>query len=217
MKFSYILTAFSAIAMPTVAAVEVSTVAFDETDYSILADAKDGTKTYTKGKTTGQAALKPAFISLLNGASGNPFSFHDNKMKGAGEGAVIQTTFLTATSDRHVDHLPADESGVRRPVPKGERVAFLPLETNDDAYFDVEDICVPIEEGNLIQFDGGSPHHTVVKSGTVSLIGPFHTKTMENVGSICNGGGPDGVCDLSTENCFVCQVRIESSSTESLC
>lgn len=154
-------------------AVEVSNLSVDESDYFLIADARDGVATCTPGKTTGIVSLKPAFVASIKSKAGLA-PFHER--------ASVQTTFLSSSSVRHVDKLPFNEEGIRPPVPKGEQVGFVPLETNDDAYFDVDNECIPIREGNLVQFDGHLPHHTVVNSGSVSLLGPFHTKTMHNVG-----------------------------------
>ncbi|KAL9189948.1 hypothetical protein ACHAXT_009623 [Thalassiosira profunda] len=153
----------------------------DDPKFSILIDAQEeGTPTCTPGKSIGLAALKPAFVTSLKASAGVvPFSLHENE---GAAGAVVQTTFVTSTTSRHVDRLPPNEDGVRLPVPEGDLVTLVPLETNDDAHFDVENTCFSIKKGQFIHFEGGRPHQTVVGSGTVSLLGPFHAKTMKNVG-----------------------------------
>jgi hypothetical protein len=158
--------------------VDVSDIAIDESMYSVLVDASnDGTPTYFSGRRNGQVALKPAFVHSLKSSAGiTPFSAETGDV-------IVDMTLLTSSSARHIDRLPPDEKGYRPSVPAGDRVGFYALNTNTDAYFDADDMCVPIEEGKLIHFDGNIPHHTVVKGGSVSLIGPFHLKTMKGVGS----------------------------------
>ena len=52
-------------------------------------------------------------------------------------------------------------------------VAFIPLNSNPDAYFQQGGMSVPIVKNSLIQFKGNEPHNTVVKSGVVNMLGPF--------------------------------------------
>jgi hypothetical protein len=192
--------------------VDVSDIAIDESMYSVLVDASnDGTPTYFSGRRNGQVALKPAFVHSLKSSAGiTPFSAETGDV-------IVDMTLLTSSSARHIDRLPPDEKGYRPSVPAGDRVGFYALNTNTDAYFDADDMCVPIEEGKLIHFDGNIPHHTVVKGGSVSLIGPFHLKTMKGVGggggcvwcSTGKDGDADGGCvyhvQLGNDDClFLC-------------
>merc|ERR1712014_323568 len=75
------------------------------------------------------------------------------------------------------------------------RVAFLPLETNPNAHFEIEDTCLPIKEGDMVVFNGRSPHRTVIRSdgaiagghkhgaaGGVSFLGAFQMSTFLPVG-----------------------------------
>ena len=147
------------------------------TGYRIVSEAGDDdvAGTSSTSKSTGQAALTPAFVQHLKRTAGmNPF-------KNDSGGIMAQTIFLTETSPLHVDSLPAVR-GRRAPVPFGDEVGLFPATTNPDAHFDVVDTCVPIKEGELIVFNGGSPHRTVVNGGSVTFIGPFHLKSMEAVG-----------------------------------
>ena len=162
--------------------------------YSILVDANEGYQSCDPGKTIGLAAIEPAFKIFLKSRAGvNPFSPYENEGT-----AMVQMTHLTKTSRFHADHLPPDEKGVRNPVPKGSRVAFLPTETNHDAYFEVNGMCLAIEKGRLIEFDGSCPHRTVVNSGSVHLLGPYEVTTMMSVGTpppSC----PDHPCPCETD------------------
>lgn len=166
----------------------------DETDYSILTDAEDGVPHRSGLKSNGQALLKPAFVQKIKASAGSsPF------LEDLGD-VVVQTTFLASTSSRHADHLPPDANGNRPPVPSGDRVGFLPLNTNKDAFFDVDDTCIPIEKNKLIHFDGSLPHHTVVNGGIVRFLGPFHVDSMKSVG--CGSSGPgEGPDPCDGEDC----------------
>jgi len=37
---------------------------------------------------------------------------------------------------------------------------------------------MPLVKGSLIQFDGTILHNTIVQSGSVRLLGPFHIQSM---------------------------------------
>ena len=102
----------------------------------------------------------------------------------------VQTTYLTGTSNYHQDH---KHDGAATLVE--EEVGFIALNTNDDAYFDHPDMKVPIREGAFIRFKGSDPHRTVVKQGSVHLLGPFDIKTFGKVGGVT-------CCDNDTGNCF---------------
>ena len=93
--------------------------------------------------------------------------------------SVLPLTTVTDTTDEHVDHL---EAGAGPTVPKDEVVAFVFLNTNPDAHFELDGECVPVVKNNLVAFNGGrSRHRTVVNGGEVRLLGPFHAKSMEPV------------------------------------
>ena len=74
------------------------------------------------------------------------------------------------------------------------RVAFVPLETNPNAHFDIEDTCLPIKRGRMVVFNGRSPHRTVIRSDSpssgkhgaagVSFLGAFQMSTFLPVGTI---------------------------------
>ena len=103
--------------------------------------------------------------------------------------SVLPLTTVTDTTDEHVDHL---EAGAGSTVPKDEVVAFVFLNTNPDAHFELDGECVPVVKNNLVTFNGGhSKHRTVVNGGEVRLLGPFHAKSMEAVGpGDCDAGPP---------------------------
>ncbi|EJK58286.1 hypothetical protein THAOC_21603 [Thalassiosira oceanica] len=89
-------------------------------------------------------------------------------------------TTVTGTTDEHVDH---HEAGDGHTVPTDDVVAFVFLNTNPDAFFELDGNCVPVVENSLVAFNGGqSKHRTVVNGGEVRLLGPFHAKSMEPVG-----------------------------------
>ena len=91
--------------------------------------------------------------------------------------SVLPLTTVTGTTDEHVDHLKA---GAGPTVPTDDVVAFVFLNTNPDAHFELDGECIPVIKNNLVAFNGGhSKHHTVVNGGEVRLLGPFHAKSME--------------------------------------
>ena len=97
--------------------------------------------------------------------------------------SVLPLTTVTGTTDEHVDHLKA---GAGPTVPTDDVVAFVFLNTNPDAHFELDGSCVPVVENSLVAFNGGQfKHRTDVNGGEVGLLGPFHTKSMEPVGGPC--------------------------------
>ncbi|EJK74718.1 hypothetical protein THAOC_03584 [Thalassiosira oceanica] len=102
--------------------------------------------------------------------------------------SVLPLTTVTGTTDEHVDHL---EAGAGPTVPTYDVVAFVFLNTNPDAHFELDGDCVPVVENSLVAFNGGqSKHRTVVNGGEVRLLGPFHAKSMEPVGNCGDPGFP---------------------------
>ena len=161
--------------------IQISDLDIDyETKYSILLDAKDGVANCGGSKRMGLASLKPALVSYIKAKSGlGPF------FGGMGDEAIVQTTFVTSTTEHHVDHHQPDRDGVRHPVNDNDHVAFIPIKASEGAYFDIEDSCIPLHEGRAVRFNGRRPHRTVLRNGgSVSLLGPFDLKTMKNVGTI---------------------------------
>lgn len=98
--------------------------------------------------------------------------------------AQVQTLYLTESSDRHTDS--SLEGPLNPSDPNGSLTAFYVQESTADAYFDIDDdeMCIPFVEGNVIYFNGGLPHNSVVKSGAVKLVGPFLLSSLESVGML---------------------------------
>ena len=59
-------------------------------------------------------------------------------------------------------------------------------EATADSHFETDDdeLCIPFVEGSAVYFNGGLPHNSIVKSGTVKLVGPFLLSSLESVGSV---------------------------------
>ena len=67
-----------------------------------------------------------------------------------------------------------------------------PAADDPDAHFELDGECVPVVKNNLVAFNGGhSKHRTVVNGGEVQLLGPFHAKSMEPVGSTTTTAPPN--------------------------
>jgi hypothetical protein len=86
-------------------------------------------------------------------------------------------------------------------------VAFVFLNTNQDAHFVHDDVSVPVVEGTLVHFNGAIPHHTIVNSGVVQLLGPIYSNDFTaTVGGICScecGCDADSCANESQLNCAV--------------
>ena len=179
----YLFPSFVSLCFASLVAAISPIAADDDAEYLILEDSEHGATTMSPGKTTGRMIMKPAFRQRIRMESGlSPF----NPQEDLGGDVEVQTTFLVSTTNRHVDYLAPDENQNRHRscVPCGDTVGFIPLNTNKDAHLDVEETCVPIVKDKLVLFKAQAPHHTVVNSGHVSLIGPFHIKSMNNVGVV---------------------------------
>ena len=133
------------------------------------------------GRFRGQAHLSASFVRDLQTKMGIAFSPFGGGDGGFQRGRIVSTTTMTASSPQHVDHYPAGTDGKRRSVDQ-DRVAFVVLNTNPDAYFVHGDVSVPIVEGSLVHFIGGILHNTIVNSGSVQLLGPFDAKRFTSVG-----------------------------------
>eukprot|EP00986_Skeletonema_menzelii_P014760 scaffold10191_cov240-Skeletonema_menzelii.AAC.1 len=94
----------------------------------------------------------------------------------------VQTLYLTESSVRHTD-CRLEGAPVNPSDPNGSLTAFYVQESTADAYFDIDDdeMCIPFLEGNVIYFNGGLPHNSVVKSGAVKLVGPFLLQGLKSV------------------------------------
>ena len=156
------------------------TEAANEAHYYSIIEAATGLGNYP-GRFRGQAHLSASFVHALQKKMGIAFSPFGGGDGGFQRGRIVSTTTMTASSPQHVDHYPAGTDGKMRSVDQ-DRVAFVVLNTNPDAYFVHGDVSVPIVEGSLVHFIGGIPHNTIVNSGSVKLLGPFDAKHFTSVG-----------------------------------
>ncbi|KAL3928963.1 MAG: hypothetical protein SGARI_004887, partial [Bacillariaceae sp.] len=81
-------------------------------------------------------------------------------------------------------------------------VGFVFLNSNPNATFYHGSVPVPIEKGNLVLFHGSVPHQTVVQSGHVNLLGPFHVDPEMQFGDEqptgCSGYDNEEACQAAT-------------------
>jgi hypothetical protein len=94
---------------------------------------------------------------------------------------------MTQSSHRHVDGVrEVVGSSIRlNPLKKWEATtAFYVQEASPDSYFETDDdeLCIPFLEGSALYFNGALPHHSVLKSGSVKLLGPFQLSSLKSVG-----------------------------------
>ena len=75
--------------------------------------------------------------------------------------------------------------------------AFVFMEDNDDAYFTVGGMSVPVVKGSLVRFNGARSHHTIINSGSVELLGPFEGGWLQSVGGY--GVTPDFETESPTD------------------
>jgi hypothetical protein len=130
-------------------------------------------------RSRGEAQLSGSFLDKIRGNSGLP-SF----LYAPSGGYAVQTSVLTESSVPHVDYYPQMVAGTKRKaVGKNELIAFLMLNTNDDAYFSHGESSVPVKEGTIVTFPGNVVHQTVIHSGSVKFLGPFEVFGMQSVGS----------------------------------
>jgi len=169
-----------------------STLLFPDADFHVdidasvqsSSDAPNNRLSYN-GKVFGQASVYPAFIQKLQQATGKivnlpeGYSFHD---------VQVQTLYLTESSARHTDTRIGGKGDNIKLIPlnesDGSLTAFYVQESTADAYFETDDdeLCIPYVEGSAVYFNGGLPHHTILKSGAVKLVGPFLFSSLESVG-----------------------------------
>jgi hypothetical protein len=156
------------------------TGAANEAHYYSIIEAATGLGNYP-GRFRGQAHLSASFVRDLQTKMGIAFSPFGGGDGGFQRGRIVSTTTMTASSPQHVDHYPAGTDGKRCSVDQ-DRVAFVVLNTNPDAYFVHGDVSVPIVKGSLVHFIGGILHNIIVNSGSVQLLGPFDAKRFTSVG-----------------------------------
>ncbi|KAL7441056.1 hypothetical protein ACHAXM_008290 [Skeletonema potamos] len=175
-----------------------STLLFPDADFRVhidasvqsSSDAPNNRLSYS-GKVFGQASVYPAFIQKLQQATGKIVnlpegcSFHD---------VQVQTLYLTESSARHTDTRIRGKGDNIKLIPlnesDGSLTAFYVQESTVDAYFETDDdeLCIPYAEGSAVYFNGGLPHHTILKSGAVKLVGPFLFSSLESVGMDTKAG-----------------------------
>ena len=122
------------------------------------------------GRLRGKARLSRSLINSVNDVFHLP---RTNAME-YDEATLFNTQVIDATTDKHVDSYLVPD-GERRLVENDKRMAFVFLNTNQDAHFVHDDVSVPVVEGTLVHFNGAIPHHTIVNSGVVRLLGPIYS------------------------------------------
>ena len=95
-------------------------------------------------------------------------------------GNFLITSKISKTTRRHTDKY-RGTNGVTYPIGEAS-TGFIILNDNPHAHFDYEETSVPIKKGSLVVFKGGRPHNTVVRSGSVDLLGPFEGSWFSEVG-----------------------------------
>ncbi len=124
--------------------------------------------------TRGLASIYSSFLKKIDKEFGHG-TIHPTALEEAVH--QVQTKRFTETSPLHRDSY-LNEQGVRQGVGESDngKIGFIFRNTNEDAHFETDEdggFCFPAVEGTLMSFDGSIPHHTIVKSGYVELIGPF--------------------------------------------
>ncbi len=135
-------------------------------------------------KTFGGAHISRSFMRRLveEGAEQCPSDDYEETLP---SGVNIRTMRFKKTTHAHID-VNRDFKRIKNDV----GVVFL--NTNEDAAFVVGDKAIPVEEGTLVMFPGGSVfHHTEMKKegGFVHMLGPFEV-----------GGSHGRVADLTCMN-----------------
>jgi hypothetical protein len=158
----------------------------DASDNPSRVHSEDANRSY------GRIIAYPSFIqkmqkSMLGNINSDIVSaiFHDADEGGASF-QEVQTLHLTKTSSRHVDCTMTVEGDkiTSHPLKESDGLTSFYVQQADDAYLETDDdeLCIPLVEGSAVSFNGGLPHRTVVKSGSVKLVGPFFLSSFANVG-----------------------------------
>ena len=145
-------------------------------------------------RSYGRIIAYPSFIqkmqkSMLGSINPDIFSavFHDADADDA-PFQEVQTLHLTKTSARHVDCTMTVEGDkiTNHRLKKSDGLTSFYVQQADDAYLETDDdeLCIPLVEGSAVSFNGGLPHRTVVKSGSVKLVGPFFLSSFASVGML---------------------------------
>eukprot|EP00984_Skeletonema_dohrnii_P027216 scaffold16716_cov146-Skeletonema_dohrnii-CCMP3373.AAC.7 len=174
-----------------------STVLFPDAYFRVNVDASTHSSTASSnqqtdngiGRVYGKASVYPAFIQKLQQATGKIVNlegyshpFHDVDVE-------VQTSYLTESSVPHVDCLMGKGGIIKlNPLEESTLTAFYVHESTAEAHFETDDdeLCIPCVKGRVIYFNGGLPHHTILKSGSgaVKLVGPFQLSTLKSVGIV---------------------------------
>ncbi len=126
---------------------------------------------FSGDRTWGGAHLPRSFMRRLMEKGANQCASDDYE-ETLPSGVNVITTYVKETTDSHLD-VEIDPKTLKY-VKNDVGVVFL--NTNEDASFVVGDKAIPVEEGTLIMFPGGTvPHHTELKKegGFVHILGPF--------------------------------------------
>lgn len=173
--------------------IEISTLDMDFvlSQHHGIQDASTSTAAYrasTDG-TRGHSLIHTELKQTLKSAAG--FFPEPPTTSSEEEWHSVLTTYLRSTSNYHIDHKAnRGPMGDCDTVVADGMVGFVALETNKNAYFDHQDMSVPIQAGTFVRFMGNSPHRTVVNKGHVHLLGPFELKSFVGVTCPCPPTSP---------------------------
>jgi hypothetical protein len=132
------------------------------------------------GRFRGEAHLSHSMVRAIWDIISEPGPEEDI---GLYQETIVNTRIMVKTTEEHTDYYD-DPVGKRRLVEHDERVGFVFLNTNPDAIFVHNKVKVPVVEGHLVHFNGALPHNTIIKSGSVRLLGPFYSADLStSVGS----------------------------------
>ena len=128
----------------------------------------DNNGSYRQNHSRGEATVSADDIKSIIEVIGDTCSVIEPKN--------LHATVITGDTDYHKDlkvgHGKFEED---------EKVLFMFLEDNEEAYFEIGEDRIPVMKGTMIAFEGQSvSHKTVVPSGTeVRLLGPFATRDLQ--------------------------------------
>eukprot|EP00578_Thalassiosira_sp_NH16_P026890 CAMPEP_0181099146 /NCGR_PEP_ID=MMETSP1071-20121207/12504_1 /TAXON_ID=35127 /ORGANISM="Thalassiosira sp., Strain NH16" /LENGTH=549 /DNA_ID=CAMNT_0023181789 /DNA_START=133 /DNA_END=1779 /DNA_ORIENTATION=+ len=130
----------------------------------------DDNGSYRQNRWRGEATVSANDIKSLIEAIGDTRSAIEPKN--------LRATIITGNTDYHTDFKVGDGK-----FEEDEKVVFVFLEDNEEAYFEIGEDRIPVTKGTMVAFEGQSvSHKTVVPSGTeVRLLGPFATRDLQEV------------------------------------
>jgi hypothetical protein len=126
---------------------------------------------FSGDRTWGGAYLPRSFMRRLVGEGAEQCT-SDDYVETLPSGVNVVTSYVRETTCAHLD---VDVNPQTLKYIKND-VGVVFLNTNEDASFVVGDKAIPVEEGTLVMFPGGSvSHHTEMKKegGFVHMLGPF--------------------------------------------